>query len=69
MQTFINFHPKLSVSHVRLDRYGLLIEFAQVLRLVHSGCGTDPKSWTANVSATGLILLLRKYELVGRKPG
>lgn len=33
MQTFINFHSKLSVSHVRLDNYKLSMEPAHVLAL------------------------------------
>lgn len=69
MQTFISFHPKLSVSHVRVDCYGLFIELAHVLHLVCSDGCTDPKSWQSNASATGLMPLLRKSGLVSRKPG
>lgn len=69
MQAFINFHPQLSASHVRLDCYRLFIEPVHVLCLARSDCCTDPKSWIANVSATGLIISLRKNGQVSRKPG
>lgn len=69
MQTFINFHPKLSVSHVRLDYYGLCIEPAHVLCLAHSECCTDPRSWIASASAAEFTISLGKNEQVSRKPG
>lgn len=69
MQTFINFHPKLSASHVRLDRYRLFTELAHVLRLAHSDCCTDPKGWIGNAPAAELMLSLKKNGLVSRKPG
>lgn len=67
MQTFISFHSKLSVSHVRLDSYKLFIEPAHVLHLAHLNCSTDTASWIDNLSATGILISLRKTEQVSRK--
>lgn len=68
MQTFINFHSKLSVSHVGLDSYKIFIEPAHVLHLTHLNCSTDLESWVPNLSATEILIPLRETGQISRKP-